>query len=151
MIKSHIEYRNGKPFISIDNELHYPIAYTTYFDECGKPEDFIACGYKMFFVNVSFTDKPINNLTGFTPFRTGIFENDIPDYREFDNNVKYIIDRCPDALIFPRINIAMPRRWIEENPYETVETPKGGNRESLASDAFLRDGTKLLKILVSHI
>ena len=151
MIKSRIEYNNGRPFISINNKLHYPIAYTTYFDECGKPEDFIDFGYKMFFVNVSFTDKPINNLTGFTPFRTGIFESETPDYSEFDNNVKYIIDRCPDALIFPRINIAMPRRWIAENTYETVETPKGGNRESLASDAYLRDGTKLLKTLVSHI
>lgn len=151
MIKSHIEFINGKPFVSVNGELHYPLAYTTYFEECGEFQDFINSGYRMFFVNVSFTDKAINNMTGFTPFRTGVFENDIPDYSEFDTTVRGILNKCPDALIFPRINIAMPRKWLEENPDETVSTSKGGNREALSSDLFLRDGSELLKILVSHI
>ena len=151
MIKSHIEFINGKPFVSANGELHYPLAYTTYFEECGEFTDFINSGYRMFFINVSFTDKAINNMTGFTPFRTGVFENDIPDYSEFDTTVEDILNKCPDALIFPRINIAMPRKWLEENPDETVSTPKGGNREALSSDLFLRDGSELLKILVSHI
>ncbi len=151
MIESHIEFINGKPFISVNGELHYPLAYTTYFEECGEFQDFINSGYRMFFVNISFTDKAINNMTGFTPFRTGVFENDIPDYSEFDTTVRDILKKCPDALIFPRINIAMPRKWLAENPDETVSTPKGGNREALSSDLFLRDGSELLKILISHI
>ena len=119
MLKTHIEYKNGKPFINIDGELHYPLAYTTYFDECGEWSDFIKSGYRMFFVNVSFTDLPINNSSGFTPFRTGVFDSEIPDYSEFDEIVGSIVAECPDALIFPRINIAMPRKWLKENPYET--------------------------------
>ncbi len=150
-MKSHIEFKNGKPLISVNGGLRSPLAYTTYFEECGEYSDFIKSGYKMFFVNVSFTDLPINNITGFTPFRTGVFEGDDPDYSEFDNNVCRILSECPDALIFPRINIAMPRKWISENPYETVNTKNGGARESLCSDAFLRDGTELLKTLVSHV
>ena len=151
MLKTHIEFRNGKPYISIDGELHYPIAYTTYFDECGEYDDFISNGYRMFFVNASFTDKPINNLTGFTPFRKGIFEADTPDYSEFDFYVNHILKKCPDALIFPRINAAMPKKWLDAHPYETVNTPKGGAREALSSDLYLRDGSELLRILVSHI
>ena len=151
MLKSHIEFKNGKPFISVNGELHSPIAYTTYFEECGEFTDFIERGYKIFFINVSFTDLPINNSSGFSPFRTGVFENEKSDYSEFDGIVRGIISECPDALIFPRINIAMPRKWIEENTDETITTANGGNRESFYSEAFLRDGAELLKTLVSHI
>ncbi len=150
MLKSHIEFKNGKPFISINGKLHAPVAYTTYFEECGEFSDFIKSGYKMFFVNASFTDLPINNMTGFSPFMTGVFERGKPDYSEFDGIVNKIISECPDALIFPRINISMPRKWLEGHPEETVETA-GEKRESLYSDLFLRDGAELLKTLVSHI
>lgn len=150
MIKSHIEFKNGKPFINIDGELHSPLAYTTYFEECGEFSDFIRSGYRMFFVNVSFTDLAINNVSGFSPFLTGVFEGDAPDYNEFDGIVREILSECPDALIFPRINIAMPRKWIKKNISECVETPTG-MRESLCSEKFLYDGTELLKELVSHI
>lgn len=149
-MKTKIQFINGKPLINADESLHSPLAYTAYFDECGEWEDFIKCGYKMFFVNVSFTDLPINNVTSFTPFRTGIFENESPDYSEFDEMVRSIVAKCPDCMIFPRINIAMPRKWIRENPYETVATPTG-NRESLFSNKFMLDGTELLKKLLAHI
>ena len=151
MLKSKIEFKNGSPVINVNGELFAPLAYTTYFDECGKWSDFIKAGYKIFFVNVSFTDLPINNSTGFTPFRVGVFEGDVPNYTEFDNMVRSIVNECPDALVLPRINVAMPRKWIAENPYETVETPKGGRRESMYSERFKADGAELLKELVSHI
>lgn len=136
--------------ININGEIHSPLAYTTYFDECGEWSDFIKYGYKMFFVNFSFTDLPINNSSGFTPFRTGVFDTETPDYSEFDEIVSSIVAECPDALIFPRINIAMPRKWLRENPSETVFT-ESGPRESLYSDLFMRDGAELLKTLVAHI
>ncbi len=150
MLRSHIEYSNGIPYVSINNELHYPLAYTSYFEECGEFSDFIKSGYRMFFINVSFSDLPINNGTGFSPFLTGVFEDEAPDYSEFDSRVREILTICPEALIFPRINIAMPRKWIRENKDECVETPSG-MRESLYSDKFLRDGRELLLTLVSHI
>ncbi len=150
MLKTRIEFKNGKPFISVNGKLHYPLAYTTYFEECGRFSDFIKHDYKMFFINISFTKLAINTTSNFSPFYTGVFENDEPDYSEFEGIVKEILKECPDALIFPRINIAMPQKWIDENPYETVETPSG-NRESLFSDKFLNDGAILLKELVLHI
>lgn len=150
MLKTHIEYKNGKPFISVNGKLHYPLAYTTYFEECGRFSDFIKHDYKMFFINISFTKLSINTTSNFSPFYTGVFENDKPDYSEFEGIIREIQKECPDALIFPRINIAMPQKWINENIYETVETPSG-NRESLISDKFLNDGALLLKELVSHI
>lgn len=150
MLKSHIEFINGKPFVSVNGTLHYPLAYTTYFEECAEFSDFINSGYRMFFINVSFSDLPINNTTGFSPFLTGVFEGKNPDYRELDSRVGEILALCPDALIFPRINITMPRKWISDNREECVETPSG-MRESLYSEKFLRDGGDLLLTLVQHI
>lgn len=150
MLSSCIAFKNSKPYICVDSEIFVPMAYTTYFEELGEYSDFIAAGYRIFFVNVSFTDLPINNVTGFSPFRTGVFEGDKPDYSEFDETVRRIVAECPDALIFPRINIAMPRSWLEANPKETVDTPSG-RREALWSDLFRRDGAELLKTLVEHI
>ncbi len=72
MIKSKIGFKNNKPYISIDGKPYSPLAYTTYFEERGEYSDFIRSGYRMFFVNVSFTDLPINNVTGFSPFMTGV-------------------------------------------------------------------------------
>ncbi len=124
-MNSFIEFKNGKAYISVNGALHYPLAYTTYFEERGEFCDFIKSGYKMFFVNVSFSESAINNVSGFSPFRTGVFEKEEPDYKEIDGVVGRILSECPDALIFPRINIAMPRKWIEKNPDECVETPIG--------------------------
>lgn len=149
-MNSLIEFKNGKPYISIDGALHYPLAYTTYFEECAEFSDFIKAGYKMFFINVSFTKLPINNVSGFSPFRTGVFEGDEPDYREFDGVVCEIFAECPAALIFPRINVAMPEEWIENNLTECVSTPSG-MREALWSEKYLRDGAEFLAALVSHI
>lgn len=151
MLVSKVEFVNGKPFVSVNGKLHPSVAYTSYFDECADYSAFIKHGYKMFFVNVSFTDLPINNVTGFSPFRTGVFETDVPDYTAFDNLAAEIVSLCPDALIFPRIHLSMPRKWVAAHPKETVRTINGGNRESMYSDAFRRDGTALLSQLVSHI
>ena len=150
-MKSFIDFVNGRPYINVDGESLAPVAYTTYFDECGEYQDFAEKGCRMYFVNVSFTTLPINNMTGFSPFLSGVFENEEPDFSELDKNVSRVLEVCPDALIFPRINISMPGRWTEQNLYETVKTVNGGYRESMYSEVFRRDASQLLEILVSHI
>ena len=115
MLKSRIEFKNGNPFINIDGKLHSPLAYTTYFEECGEFHDFIKAGYKMFFINVSFANLPINNTTAFSPFNTGVFDDETPNYTEFDGLVSDILKECPDAFIFPRINIVMPEKFYHQN------------------------------------
>ena len=149
MLKTKIQFLNNQPVITVDGKPCSPLAYTTYFDECGEWTDFINHGYRIFFVNISFNDLPINNVTGFSPFRSGVFEGSAPDYAYFDEIVNDIITQCPDALIFPRIHISMPRKWLEQNPTETVTTPSGV-RESLYSDKFKHDGAELLKAMLGY-
>ena len=54
MLKTEIKFRNGKPFVSVGGKLHAPVAYTTYFEERGNFAEFINCGFRMFFINISF-------------------------------------------------------------------------------------------------
>ena len=69
MLKSRIEMKNGTPRLYINGREECAMAYTTYFEERSRYTDFIRAGYKIFFVNVSFTTAPINSVTGFTPFK----------------------------------------------------------------------------------
>ena len=153
MLKSKIEKKNGYPTLYVEGVETPAIAYTTYFEERSAYKSFISHGYRMFFINVSFTDQPMNCVqTGFTPFRIGVFENkDEPDYSELDDAARKILKECPEALIIPRITVSMPRWWCESHPSDTADTPKGGRREGLYSEAFKRDGAELVRKIVDHV
>ena len=152
MIHSAIETRGGQPCLLLDGKAVPAAAYTTYFRERACYEDFVRAGYRIFFVNISMTLSPINSTTGFTPFDVGVFEDPThPDYSEFEDEVEKILALCPDAYIFPRVYVSMPKWWCEAHPEETHDTPRGGRRELLFSDAFRRDGEQMLRTVVRHI
>lgn len=153
MLKSEIKLKNGRPTLYIENEEASAMAYTTYFEERSRCRDFADAGYRIFFVNASFTTLPINSYaTGFSPFRVGIFEDmKSPDYSEFEREVKRALAASGDAVIFPRINVSMPKWWAELHPDECTLTPKGGYREALFSEQFRLDAGELLKRFIDHV
>ncbi|MBQ2272511.1 MAG: hypothetical protein II337_03515 [Clostridia bacterium] len=153
MLVSEVRLNRERPTLWIDHRPVAAMAYTTYFEERSRYEDFLDAGYRIFFVNASFTDLPINSeKTGFTPFNVGIFEDpDHPDYSEFEDAVYKILKKTPDAIIFPRIYISMPKWWVDQNPDEVVPTKKAGMREILFSDRFRKDGGDLLRKLIAHV
>jgi len=152
MLRSKIETVNGAPKLYINDKPVSAMAYTTYFPERSRHEDFIKAGYRIFFVNVSFAKRPFNSITGFSSFRVGVFDNpDKPDYSEFETAVNEILKVCPEAVIFPRIYISMPKWWTDSNPEHVVSTVNGGERESLYSEKFRQDGAEMLKSLINHI
>ena len=152
MLSSQIRMSGNRPTLYLDGRPVTSMAYTTYFEERSDAAAFAQAGYRIFFVNLSFTSLPINNFTGFTPFRVGAFENpDAPDFSAFETAVRAILTACPDAVIFPRIYVSMPKSWADTHPDDVVPTPKGGFREALFSDAFRRDGADYLRRTVEHI
>lgn len=153
MHKSEIRQIGGRPTLYIDGAPTCAMAYTTYFEERSRCADFADAGYRLFFVNASFTTLPINSaVTGFSPFRVGVFEDiEKPDYTEFEREVYRILRACPDAILFPRIHVSMPRWWVEMHEEDCVPTPKGGYREALFSENFRRDGGELLARFIEHV
>ena len=152
MLKSCIKTENGKPRLYINGELTTATAYTAYFVERACYGDFVNAGYRIFFVNVSFTTLPINSTTGFSPFLTGVFDvPDNPDYSEFEREVQKILQLCPDAVIIPRIYISMPKWWVDTHLSECVLSKKGGYREMLFSTSFRQDGAKLMEEFIYHV
>ena len=153
MLTSEIKLRHGRPTLFVNGEEASTMAYTTYFEERSRCRDFADAGYKIFFVNASFTTLPINSFaTGFSPFRVGIFEDmENPDYSEFEREVYRVLKASPDAVIFPRINVSMPKWWVEANPEECTKTPKGGYREALFSEQFRLDAGEMLKRFIYRV
>lgn len=62
MRTSKLQANTRIPMLEIDGESMAAMAYTTYFEERSCYEDFIEAGYRLFFVNVSFTGVPINSV-----------------------------------------------------------------------------------------
>ena len=58
MIRSSIQKKNRVPTLIIDGRECPAAAYTTYFWERARYEDFVKAGYRIFFVNVSMTLLP---------------------------------------------------------------------------------------------
>ena len=152
MLDSCVKMQNGLPTLFIDGRSVTKMAYTTYFTERSAHSDFVSAGYRIFFVNVSFTTLSINTETDFTPFRVGVFENPCyEDYSEFERAVGEILESCPDAIIFPRIYISMPKRWADSHPDDVIATPKGEYREEMFSEAFRKDASEMLVRFIKHV
>ena len=58
MLKSHIQSNNNLVQLFVDGREVPAMAYTTYFDERNCYEEFADAGYRIFFVNISFTKLP---------------------------------------------------------------------------------------------
>lgn len=143
MANSKVKIINGVPRLLINDDPVASCAYTTYFDERNRYEDFAKSGYKLFSVTVAFASRALNAFTGFTPYERGIFDNeDAPDFSIIDDAVQKVLKVCPDAYIFPRLLMTMPEWWCKKHPKETILAPCGEMRELLFSQQFREDGAK---------
>ncbi len=152
MANSRVITVDGEPILTIEGKAIPACAYVTYFDERNRYEDFTAVGYRLFSVTVSLASRPINAITGFSPYERGVFDGgEAPDFSCIDEAMEKIIKACPDAYIFPRIYTTMPKWWCEKYPSETMSTQDGNRREMLMSEQFRLDGASMLLQVVTHM
>ncbi len=148
-IRSQVRMHGGVPTLFVDGEPYPAAAYMTYLETYAHYEQFADAGYTLFSMPTLFAGRWISVTDGLTPFSRGIFdEKDAPDYSVFDASVRKILSACPDALIFPRVNVSMPLWWIGEHPDLLDGT---GKRESLYARQFREDAAAMLRAFIAHV
>jgi len=155
MIYSSVETKNGIPYLTVNGKEITANAYITYFTEKARYGDFAKAGYKLFSVPLFFSSQTINESSNIPPFAPGIFDNkENPDYSIIDKAIEQILEACPDAYIFPRVNMSLPVWWEEENPDELNDegkfTPEK-RRACFSSDKWADETQRLLGLFIDHV
>ena len=148
-VYSCVDDCGGVPTLFVNGEPFPAAAYMTYLEEYNNYAGFADAGYRLFSVPVLFSGRWISTTELFKPFHGGIFDKKgEPDFSTLDSSINRILSACPDAYIFPRVNVSMPLWWIEENPGCTDGT---GVRESLFSQKFRETAQQMLCEVIDHI
>ena len=151
-MKAEIKLYKGTLRIFVDGEILPPDAYITYFTENNRYSDFADAGYKLFSLPVFFSSKTLNENSQAPCFGSPIFDGDEPDWNALDTDFRKILDACPDALIFPRINISLNEKWERENPDELCDEGRVElHRPCFSSDKWAAETMRLYSLAIEHI
>lgn len=150
---SEIIQSNGYPQLCINGKIQDGLAYITYLTENNRYPDFAKAGYRLFSVPVFFGFNHLNEYSGLDVFKKGIFDTDIPDFSTFDADIRQILDACPDAYIFPRVNVSLSRAWELRNPEELCDPYPDGtpSRTCFASDKWAEEVKRELRVFIAHV
>ena len=151
-MKAEIREHNGAVRLFVNDEIIAPDAYFTYFMEHSRYPDFADAGYKLFSVPMFFSSKTINENSQAPCFGKPLFDTDKPDWEEFDRLFRVVLEACPDALIFPRMNISVNEAWERANPDElcdfgAVEV----HRPCFSSDKWLDEMKRTYAQAIEHV
>lgn len=152
MISSCVKKVGGVPTFIINDKPASQTAYITYFEDKNCYQDFADCGYNLFSVPIMFASRTVNEADPAPVFVEGIYENEEPDYSILDESINKILKACPDAYIFPRVNVNLPIRWEDAHPDELCFESYGEKKcACFASDAWAEEVKRCLKDLITCI
>lgn len=141
-------YVRGKPMPGL--------AYITYLTDKNCYRDFADAGYRLFSFPVFFGHQALNESSGLQVFTPGIFDDEQPDFSRFDRDMEQLLQACPNAWVFPRINVSVPKRWEEAHPRELNHTgaprnPDSKPRACFSSDAWAQEVKEELECFIRHV
>ncbi len=141
---------HGKvPALFVNGEAFPAAAYMTYLEEFNDYTAFAEAGYRLFSVPVLFSGRWINSRVDSKPFHRGIYDvKGSPDFSVLDASIRRVLSACPQAFIFPRLNLSMPEWWTDENKNCTDGT---GKRELLFCKKYRRTASQMLCETIRHI
>ena len=152
-MKAEIKNYKGALRIFIDGEILPPDAYITYFTEKNCYSDFTKAGYKLYSFPVFFSSKTLNENSQAPGFGRPIFDDvNNPDWKALDEDFYRILEACPDALIFPRVNVSLSETWERENPDELCDEGMAPlHRPCFSSDKWAEETARLYALALDHI
>ena len=154
MVRSRIQTEKGISKLLINEEKQYELAYMTYLTDRNRYEDFVREGYELFSFPVFFGTNHLNEHSKLTVFTKGIFDDIMqPDFSIVDHDVEMILEACPNAYIFPRVNVSLSRRWELEHREELCDSYPDGElgRASFASDLWAEEVKRELSLFIQHM
>lgn len=152
MITSQVKSYTGVPTLHINGRPIPGAAYMTYYTDNNRYADFAAAGYTLFSLPVFFASRTINESSQFPPFKKGIFDGETPDWTTVDKDIADLLAACPDALIFPRVNMTLPTAWELAHTDECCDTAVGERRcLCFSSEAWAAETERLLTLFIRHI
>lgn len=152
-ISSEVKDCGGVPTLYVNGKVFPSVAYMTYFEKFNEYRSFADAGYSFFSVPVLFAGRWINAAADTPSFKKGIFDTkNAPDFSLFDIAIEKVLAECPDAYIFPRVNISMPEWWEKENPDDVNIKDDGTScRESMYSSKWRSDAAEMLKEFIAYV
>ncbi|MBQ8431833.1 MAG: hypothetical protein IJX28_03010 [Clostridia bacterium] len=154
-ITSAVITRDGKQLLTVNGCEIDSVAYITYLPENNRYEDFAKAGYQLFSTCVFFGSNSLNSTSGLEVFSKGLFDTDLPDFSHFDRDIHNILKVCPNAMIFPRVNVGLSREWeaehLEELNDQGPDSLPHVRRVCFSSDLWASEVERLLGLFVEHI
>ncbi|MBQ7983334.1 MAG: hypothetical protein IJ302_07180, partial [Clostridia bacterium] len=149
---SSVQMRDGVPTLYINGAPVPGYAYITYRTCSNRYADFADLGCTLYSMPVFFAGQTINESTQIPPMSPGIFDGETPDFSRFDADVAQILAACPDAYIFPRVNLSLPETWEREHPGECCDfSYREHHRACFSSDAWAEETRRLLGIFLDYV
>lgn len=153
--KSKIETINGIPHLFINNKLVQTDSYICYYSNNNRYRDFTKIGVNLFFINVFFATRSINEDTGFQPFLDGIFDSE-KGFKAFDEEIDKILEVNPNAFVIPRVNVSLPLSFETKNKEELNDTgifylKDNEPRICFSSDLYFNEVKKYLKKFIDYV
>jgi len=155
MTTSEVITQGNSQYLLINGKKRENLAYITYFPDKGCYGDFAKAGYRLYSVCAFFGSNLLNEHTGLSVFEKGIFDGEDPDFGRFDQAVRKILTACPEAMIFPRVNVSAGRQWELDHPdelcYEGNAKEPERKRLCFASELWAELVEAQLSALIRHI
>lgn len=153
-ITSEIRQHGGVPTLFINGQPQAGLAYVTYLPERADYHGMARLGCRLFSICLYFASRPVNAAEQCGPFADGIFEDqNAPDFSIVDTELQRLLTACPDALIFPRVNLNLPRWWDEAHPEAMNDVGVNGHppRPCVASPSWRETVANYLERLIAYI
>ena len=152
-MKAEIKKQGGALRLFVDGQMIAPDAYITYITRKARYEDFAKAGYRLFSLPIFFSSKTLNENAQYPCFsHYAVFDTDEAQWEQVDEDFRKIVRACPDAMIFPRVNISLSEAWERANPDELNDEGFAPlHRPSFSSDKWAAETMRLYGMFIDHV